>query len=267
MWAAIIVFVLLCGYHYTDVHLPSKYKLNKAVGWNAYFCVAMKGAEFLIQGIILWFFVVVVIYLTMFIINIPHYLFGLYDKFSFADSFLNYELLGLDVRSIILFLLTILVCITKTYQASKDNQDYKKRINSFREIAINNSIEEILLESIDRNLLLLVTLKSRKVYIGMLNGTRYANFDTSTLVIIPFISGYRDKDTLTFHAQHNYAEYYLKNNITINSEPLSLYQFSHATPLDQIESLSLFNIDTYASFQQSLNEIDDFNNKPTPTHQ
>lgn len=59
-------------------------------------------------------------------------------------------------------------------------------------------MENILLESVERGLLLLVTLKSRKVYVGMIDEARFNQLDTNTLVLIPFMSGYRDKDTLTF---------------------------------------------------------------------
>ena len=73
MWAALIVIVLVCGYHYTNCHLPSRYRQSKAIGWNAYFDVALKGGEFLISGILIAALLVVVLYAGMSLWNIPAY--------------------------------------------------------------------------------------------------------------------------------------------------------------------------------------------------
>ncbi|WP_244175700.1 hypothetical protein [Xenorhabdus vietnamensis] len=145
----------------------------------------------------------------------------------------------------------------RTYQVEKHNNDLEKRIEYFREIAKDSSIEGVLLESVDRideGLLILVTLKSRKVYVGMLDIARFEGMDTNTLVLIPFMSGYRDKDTLTFVIDHDYAEHYRKEGITLTSEPLSVYQFRHVLPFEQIESFSLFDFNTYEKFQVAKKE-------------
>ncbi|OTA14771.1 hypothetical protein Xvie_03475 [Xenorhabdus vietnamensis] len=89
MWAFIIVFVLICGYYYVDTHLPSKYKLNKSVGWSAYFCVGAKGVEFLIAGVILAAVIVFYLYLVMFVLNILHYLGVEYKLFTFTGDILS----------------------------------------------------------------------------------------------------------------------------------------------------------------------------------
>lgn len=152
---------------------------------------------------------------------------------------------------------TILISVGNTIEARKSNRSLAKRIEGFREIAKDNAIEGIILESLDKvqdGLLLLVTLKSRKVYAGMIDVARFEGMDTSSLVIIPFMSGYRDKDTLSFIVEHNYTSHYAKENITFESEPLSLYHFRHVLPYDQIESFSLFNVNTYIKFQQVLDD-------------
>ncbi|MCE9870281.1 hypothetical protein LZ667_02595 [Hafnia alvei] len=259
MWAALIVIVLVCGYHYTKCHLPSRYKQSKAVGWNAYFDVALKGGEFLISGVLIASILTAIVYLLMFFLNIPTYLFGWYTEFTFASDLLSKRVFGLSMYSSACLACTVVVSIGKASEATKNNKDPKKRIEIFREIATHSAVENILLESIERGLLLLVTLKSRKVYVGMIDEARFNQLDTSTLVLIPFMSGYRDKDTLTFCVEHNYVDHYLKEGITLTSEPLSVYQFRHVLPLEQIESFSLFNVETYETFQkviQSRNEYD-----------
>jgi len=57
---------------------------------------------------------------------------------------------------------------------------------------------------------------------------------------------------LTFCVEHNYVDHYVKNDINLVSEPLSVYQFRHVLPVDQIESFSLFNVNTYESFQEDI---------------
>lgn len=236
MWAALIVIVLVCGYHYTNCHLPSRYRQSKAIGWNAYFDVALKGGEFLISGILIAALLVVI----------------LYAPFTFAHDFLKMRVFGLSMFSAMSIAFTIIVSIGKASEATKNHKDPQKRKAIFEEIAAHSAVENILLESVERGLLLLVTLKSRKVYVGMIDEARFNQFDTNTLVLIPFMSGYRDKDTLTFCVEHNYVDYYLSQGITLTSEPLSVYQFRHVLPFDQIESFSLFNVETFETFKAGI---------------
>lgn len=252
MWAALIVIVLVCGYHYTKCHLPSRYRQSKAIGWNAYFDVALKGGEFLISGVLIAAILVGILFVGMFIWNIPAYLFGWYTPFTFAHDLLKMRVFGLSMFSAMSIAFTIIVSIGKASEATKNHKDPQKRKAIFEEIAAHSAVENILLESVERGLLLLVTLKSRKVYVGMIDEARFNQLDTNTLVLIPFMSGYRDKDTLTFCVEHNYVDHYLSQGITLTSEPLSVYQFRHVLPFDQIESFSLFNVDTFESFKANI---------------
>lgn len=257
MWAFVIVFILICGYRYVDTHLPSRYKLNKAVGWNAYFCVGAKGIEFLWGGILLTALLIFYLYASMFILNIPAYLGAKYEHFTYAGDFLDQRFFGLSALSSLCLASAAIVSLKRTSKVDKYNASLENRINYFREIAKDSAIESLLLESIDRisdGLLILVTLKSRKVYVGMLDMARFEGMDVNTLVLIPFLSGYRDKDTLTFKIEHDYSEHYLKESITLDSKPLSVYQFRHVLPFEQIESFSLFDLNTYKKFQESIKE-------------
>ncbi|EFB5461391.1 hypothetical protein FNW50_12470 [Escherichia coli] len=238
--------------HYTNCHLPSRYRQSKAIGWNAYFDVALKGGEFLISGILIAALLVVVLYAGMSLWNIPAYLFGWYAPFTFAHDFLKMRVFGLSMFPAMSIAFTIIVSIGKASEATKNHKDPQKRKAIFEEIAAHSAVENILLESVERGLLLLVTLKSRKVYVGMIDEARFNQLDTNTLVLIPFMSGYRDKDTLTFCVEHNYVDYYLSQGITLTSEPLSVYQFRHVLPFDQIESFSLFNVETFETFKAGI---------------
>ncbi|EJM1729125.1 hypothetical protein NN291_005087, partial [Escherichia coli] len=208
--------------------------------------------EFLISGILIAALLVVILYAGMSLWNIPAYLFGWYAPFTFAHDFLKMRVFGLSMFSAMSIAFTIIVSIGKASEATKNHKDPQKRKAIFEEIAAHSAVENILLESVERGLLLLVTLKSRKVYVGMIDEARFNQFDTNTLVLIPFMSGYRDKDTLTFCVEHNYVDYYLSQGITLTSEPLSVYQFRHVLPFDQIESFSLFNVETFETFKAGI---------------
>ncbi len=60
-------------------------------------------------------------------------------------------------------------------------------------------------------------------------------------MLIPFLSGYRDKQTLDLVVEHNYSAWYDEHNISLTSEPNSAMSFRKVIMLDQIESLSLFD--------------------------
>lgn len=252
MWAFLLVVIMVCGYYYIDNHLPSKYKQNKATGWNAYFYVALKGAEFLIQGIIVSFTILIFAYLIMFIMNIPSY-FCPYEKFTFVDDMLDKRFFSLSFLSCLIIALAASISYGSTSNIIKRNKNPEKRIKDFIEVAKQDPIESILLEAWTQGKLLLVTLKSRKVYVGFVDGQRFENTWNTALVLIPYLSGYRHKDTLTFIVEHNYALHYEENGLDENSTP-SINDFRHVLPLEQIESLSLFNIETFISFHENKTE-------------
>lgn len=264
MWAIVVVLILVCGHHYIDAHLPSQYKLKKSVGWNAYFLVAVKGFEFLILGAVAAGFLVAILYMTMWVFNVPSLFMKDYDKFTYATDLMEFRLSGFSFWSVLWLSFTVLISWGSKENTRKYYKDPLNRLNGFREIAKDNAIEGIILESLEKmqyGILLFVTLKSRKVYIGMINDARFEGMDTDTLVLIPFISGYRDKDTLTFKIEHYYTDHYSQAGITLESDPISVFQFRHVIPLEQIESFSLFDVNTYISFQKMSQQKNDDNGK------
>lgn len=120
-------------------------------------------------------------------------------------------------------------------------------------MAAMDGVESLLVQAIDDDMLIFVTLKSRKVYIGYVAAPRIEHSHTQHLSIIPYISGYRDKDTLRYNEQHRYYELYLSKGITADSSGLNLQHFRHVIPMDQVEAVSLFDTNTYVSFDECSN--------------
>ncbi|WP_130831147.1 hypothetical protein [[Erwinia] mediterraneensis] len=249
MGPLIIMVVLVCGFWYTENHYQSRIRQARSNGWNAYFYVAMHGCRFAIQG----FIIVSVLFLALLVISTFINLLGLIWPVLHADL---YSWLT-DIRIMtypLFFVLSMLTAVWLAYDqginARRALENEETRQEAYREVAAQDGIESLLVQAIDEGKLIFVTLKSRKVYIGYVAAPRMEHQDTQHLAIIPYISGYRDKDTLRYHEQHRYYELYLSKDITADSSPLSFKHFRHVIPMDQVESVSLFDTETYKSFDE-----------------
>ncbi|MCS3401430.1 MULTISPECIES: hypothetical protein [Pantoea] len=252
MSAALIVIVLVCGYLYINSHIPSKHKFKKSTGWQSYFQVALKGSYYVFISFIILFVTWVLLLATMWLLNTPLLFTDKYKAFTYAYDILNVKFVGLSLPFVLLVATTALLSFAESKNEEKKLRNNDERLRLYKEIANANPIEAILLESMtsNQNLMVSISMKSRKVYIGIVHEARLEDHDTDTIVIIPFLSGYRDKDTLSFVEEVNYAEHYSDCGITYDSSPLSLSQYRHVIPRDQIESVSLFNSDMYTRFKR-----------------
>ncbi|OAT41384.1 hypothetical protein M988_2009 [Hafnia paralvei ATCC 29927] len=252
MGAALVVLVLVCGYLFINSHIPSKILFKKSTGWQSYFQVALKGSIYLTLAALSLVMFWIAAFVVMQIFNLPHFFNSSLHKFSFAMDLIDGSIAGIGLPFVALASLTIFISVMESKQAEKQLKDPDARRKIFEEVAKCSPIENVLLESLDSNhrLLVSISLKSRKVYVGMVHEARLEEHDTDTVVIIPLLSGYRDKDTLSFREEVNYADHYEECGITFTSEPLSLSQYRHVIPRDQIESISLFNSDMYTKFKE-----------------
>ncbi|EHR7953006.1 hypothetical protein KUT01_004783, partial [Escherichia coli] len=146
--------------------------------------------------------------------------------------------------------------------ARKEMENEEARQKAYREMASKDSLENLLIQAIDTEMLIFVTLKSRKVYIGYVAAPRVEFHNSAHLEIIPFISGYRDKDSLRYIEQHRYYDLYLSKEITFESEPLNLQHFRHVIPIEQIEAISLFDESTYSDFERFSEPMPDTKQLP-----
>jgi len=252
MSAALIVIVLVCGYLYINSHIPSKLKFKKSTGWQSYFQVALKGSYYVFVSFISLLVVWLILLATMWLLNFPLLFTDRYKEFTFAYDILNVKFAGLELPFVLLVFITAVLSFVESKNEEKKLRDNRERLRLYKEIADASPIEAIMLESMTskNNLMVSVSLKSRKVYVGIIHEARLEDHDTDTIVIIPFLSGYRDKDTLSFVEEINYAEHYKECGVTFDSQQITLSQYRHVIPRDQIESVSLFNSDMYTKFKK-----------------
>lgn len=252
MSAALIVVVLVCGYMYINSHIPSKHQFKKSTGWQSYFQVALKGTYYVSISFAFLLLIWIALLTLMFLCNIPLFFKGDPEYFTFAYDLLEIKFVGLGLPFVLLVTIAGVISFVESKNEEKKLIDPVQRDRIFNEIAQSNPIEGIILESLmsNQHLLVSITLKSRKVYIGMPQELRLEHLNTDVIVLIPFLSGYRDKDTLSFVEEVNYADHYKECSIGFDTEPLSLQQYRHVIPRDQIEIVSLFNAQSYQKFKQ-----------------
>ncbi|MGY0155901.1 hypothetical protein ACVQK1_01640 [Edwardsiella tarda] len=244
-----IMVVLVCGFWYTENHYQSRIYHARTNGWTSYFYVAMHGCRFVIQGIVITAVFYLFLLIISLLLSIPH-LFspehGVRDLYSWIT---DKTLLSYPVFFTISMVLACFLAYSAGFAAQKAMKDASVRQAAYREMAAQDGVESLLVQAIDEDMLIFVTLKSRKVYIGYVSAPRIEHSHTQHLAIIPYISGYRDKDTLHYYEQHRYYELYLSKGITANSPGLNLQHFRHVIPMDQVEAISLFDTGTYRSFE------------------
>ncbi len=259
MSAIAVAFILVCGFIYTDKHLPARYKQKRATGWESYCHVALHGFKFCSIGFLLVALIYLLLWLLSSLYNLPAELsWGSYKLVAWNKSFLHLHFEELSIPLILSMLFGFLIAIGEANKSVKQQQDPSCRLKVYASIAGGDRMESLFLDSMMREMPVRITLKSRKVYVGMAEcAVQQDQFDSDFVVIIPLSSGYRDKDTLAYHDTHNYAEYYQHHQITLDSKPLSLRDFRMVIDRSQIETVSLFDTATYHSF--SLDEAHDTN--------
>lgn len=101
----------------------------------------------------------------------------------------------------------------------------------------------------------IVTLKSRKFYVGFVHCPAFEHGTFDYLELLPLLSGYRDKDTLAVNVTTNYKEHYEKSGILKGRANLDLMDFRTLVPKSEIEGISFFDLDTYSSFKAVEDEL------------
>ena len=253
MGPLVIMVVLVCGFWFTENHYQSRIRQARTNGWTSYFYVAMHGCKFVIQGFCLVLFIYLFLLIVSLIISIPHLFVPTYGIKDFYSWLTNKTALSYPLFFILSLCAGCFIAWRAGDAAQKSLRDERVRQAAYREMAALDAIESLLVQAIDEDMLIFVTLKSRKVYIGYVAAPRIEHSLTQHLSIIPCISGYRDKDTLYYHEQHRYYELYLKKGITADSKGLNLQHFRHVIPMNEVEAISLFDTSTYQCFDEFIN--------------
>lgn len=107
----------------------------------------------------------------------------------------------------------------------------------------HDPFENLIVQATNNVCSVMVTLKSHKVYIGMVTNSGVEHGKLEYISIIPLISGYRTKDDFKLELTVHYSEMYKKVGLG------RLDDFKTVLPVSEIESVRLFDYDIYYGFQ------------------
>lgn len=114
---------------------------------------------------------------------------------------------------------------------------------------LNADFERILLRALDLSMPVCISLNHGKVYVGYMAGAVDPVDSRDMIRILPYMSGYRESDTLRVRYTTFYVELY-KRLEEPTLEHLHPEQFEIAFPFADIQSVNLFDIDAYIAFQE-----------------
>lgn len=242
-----VMLILILGYYYSSNYLPERFKLKRSTGWESYVLLGSHGIKFIIRGILFTIVVWGLFYIFSFVLNIGTYFGFNYQPFA-LEKYLVTDILEIKMYYFLIALGATIACQTELNQKKFD----VKRIH--QEMSGANNIVNLLFFAMSSQTPVKVSLKSKKVYVGIVDSTQFSSADLENLVIIPYLSGYRDKDKLCIIFDCNYLSVYQKHNISHshseNEDKLSLKYFRNVIRVTEIESISLFDMKYFADFER-----------------
>jgi hypothetical protein len=120
----------------------------------------------------------------------------------------------------------------------------------------NDGMEIIFADAFKKQIFVSVTLKNRKVYIGsVISSFGSPSFDTKTVRIFPYFSGFRSTETHELRITTYYDNYY--NEVATNADSYSITdkEFEIALPVSEIQSVNFFDPNLYQKMLEVKNEM------------
>ena len=117
---------------------------------------------------------------------------------------------------------------------------------------VGDHIELLIDRSMRERQVIELSLRSRKTYIGYADETGIGRNADTDVILLPLLSGYRNKDTLALCLDTNYSpiiEEYMQTASTATPPDLTV-----VIPLTEVVTARLFDISLYRAFQQSSEE-------------
>lgn len=247
MTALVLVVILISGYLYVIRSVAARYVFKRLKGWDGYFYVASWGVLF---ACVAWLLTV----LLSLLMDLPDWINKeIRNTVSVSDGFSNYRYLMFAVISLLLTVIS--GSIRKCYIRADQN----RWIATLARVAAGDPLESMLILAASQHFPVLVTLESRKCYVGFASCPDFEQRTVDYIQVLPLLSGYRDKDDLTLHVTTNYEHYYRTQQSAISS--VILEDFRKLIPVSDIRSISLFDSDTHHRFKTAETEPIEPDNK------
>ncbi|MFS2221627.1 hypothetical protein [Pantoea sp. B65] len=240
MGTAIFMVLMVCGYWYTSRDLSTRFKIKRTFGWDVYFLVALYGCIFVLQGVIATGLIWLVLLMVSASLNALPQLAGA-EHHHYQIEFMNWSFLGIQAPVVVMLTFAVMFCLYRSNWAGSARLSSSGRQKLYKRLTRANGVEGLLYQCMEEGELAWITLKSRRIYIGMIQTASFDNTSANNVVLIPMLSGYRNGKSFELCVEHNYSAWYADQGITLNSQPKSAMAFRKVILLDQIESLSLFD--------------------------
>ncbi|NQF30270.1 hypothetical protein [Enterobacter asburiae] len=138
---------------------------------------------------------------------------------------------------------------------------HAKKLRILRKTIANSTLDSMLLDAMESSpkKSILVTLSSRKVYVGIVNGIQEpteSEAPNSYISIFPIMSGYRDKDTLSITFTNSYpSEVSVSSAATADSTKIhKVANMDILIKSDEISHLSWFDFAVFDEVNGSFEE-------------
>lgn len=243
MGVAIIAIVLIAGYIFAHQHLASRYRLTRTQGWHSYFYVAYRGIVFSLISAVLCFFIDYFDCISKLIKPYGHLL------SDFNKLFLSLNDIKVGAWAVLTLTLSqTLAWLSRLYYFLLPTRKDKRLMK----LVAQNHLESFVFEASYTQFPIIVTLSTRKTYVGLCYGDELTNGEFDHIALLPYLSGYRDKDDLTFEETTNYWNHYEEEGILNGSnDSLTLDDFRIVLPRSEIESYAFFDLETFIKFKKA----------------
>ena len=152
-------------------------------------------------------------------------------------TFMNWTFLGIQAPVVIMLAFAVVFCLWRSNWSPTARLDTSGRRELYKHLSRANGVEGLVYQCMEKGDLAWITLTSQRIYIGMIHTATFDSADANNIVLIPMLSGYRDRETLDLHVEHNYSAWYDAHDIDVRAA----VDFRKVLLLSQVESLSLFH--------------------------
>ena len=245
----VVLLVLVLGYYYVANITAEQIKLRRSAGWETYVFLGFHGLRLILNGVMAWLILAVPLYAALWVLD------GIAGWFHFAPDLsgamvrlAKYKLFDdIQVYHVVIALLALGNCQNRIKKRNKE--DWQKKIKHY------DAMLRIVWQSLHTQVPIRISLKSRKVYVGVVSQEQFSNPESDYMLIVPFLSGYRDKDTLDIFFDCNYYAVYQKYGLfddddLSKQEILKLDDFRTAVRISEIESVSFFKMEVFGDFER-----------------
>ncbi len=236
MGTAIFMVLMVCGYWYSSHDLSTRFKFKRSFGWDVYFLVALYGCVFVLQGMLATAVLWLALLTGSLVTNALPGIFGP-EYHHWHMTFMNWTFLGIQAPVVIMLAFAVVFCLWRSNWSPTARLDTSGRRELYKHLSRANGVEGLVYQCMEKGDLAWITLTSQRIYIGMIHTATFDSADANNIVLIPMLSGYRDRETLDLHVEHNYSAWYADHDIDVRAA----VDFRKVLLLSQVESLSLFH--------------------------